>query len=69
MIREMTQGEKVIEYIREHGSINRKQAINKLYIYNLTAVVSDLKKKGYPIDKEWIKGKKSTYCKYILTDE
>lgn len=64
----MTQGESVIEFIKKYGSINRKQAINKLYIYNLTAVISDLRAKGIPIETVTIKGQKATYCKYTLAD-
>lgn len=62
----MTQGEKVIDFMKRYGSINRKQAMNKLYIYNLTAVISDLRGKGYPIETVTIKGKTAKYCKYTL---
>lgn len=44
----MTQCEKVIAYIQEHGSITQRDAY-KLGIYRLASRAYDLTKQGYPI--------------------
>ena len=38
------QKERVLNFIRTHGSIDRKTAINNLYIFNLPNVVRELNK-------------------------
>lgn len=46
----MTQCEAIVDYIKEHGSITSKDAMNDLYIYRLASRISDLKRAGYPIE-------------------
>lgn len=67
--KEFTQEQKVIEFIKKHGTINRKQAIDHLHIYNLTAVISEMRRKGIDVETIWIKGKTSRYCKYGLSED
>ena len=64
MKKELTQQEKVVHWLKNHKYISREEAFNKLYIYNLTAVISDLRKAGYDIENVWVKGKGTRYCKY-----
>lgn len=45
----MTQNERVLKHIREHGSITAAEAVSKYGIYRLAARVSDLRKQGYNI--------------------
>ncbi len=47
----MTQAEAVIDYMREHGSITSEQAIRELGITRLAAVIVQLKRRGYAIEK------------------
>lgn len=45
----MTQNERVLNYIREYGSITPLDAIRDLGVYRLSARASDLKHMGYDI--------------------
>ena len=58
----MTQAQKVAEYLDSHLYIDRYIAINRLYIANITAVISEMKKRGYDIITEECKS--STGAKY-----
>ena len=64
----MTQEEKLLNYWKTRKYINRAIALNELNIYNLTAVISVMRYKGYDIeDVPQKKGKR--YVKYCLNDE
>ena len=45
----MTQCEKIIRHLRDHGSISSLEAINEYGILRLASRVSDLKRRGYNI--------------------
>lgn len=65
----MTQCEKVLEYIKTHGSITAKEAYFNLGIMRLASRISDLKRAGYLIRSEDIQvenrdGSKSWVSKY-----
>ena len=67
----MTQMARVHEYIENHGSITRAQAMNDIGVANLPAVIADLRKKGVAITTLNIEannryGEKISYAKYIL---
>ena len=47
-----TQTQRVLEYIREFGSITAIDAVRDLGVMRLAARVSDLKKEGYDIISE-----------------
>lgn len=47
-----TQTQRVLEYIREFGSITAIEAVRDLGVMRLAARVSDLKKEGYDIISE-----------------
>ena len=45
-----TQAERVLEYIREFGSITQLEALRDLGVMRLASRISDLKKQGYAIE-------------------
>ena len=47
-----TQTERVLDYIEEFGSITQLDALRDLGVMRLASRVSDLKRKGYPIESE-----------------
>ena len=44
-----TQAERVLDYIREYGSITQLEALRDLGVMRLASRVSDLRKQGYDI--------------------
>ena len=52
----MTQCERVLDFIEEHGSITARQAY-KLGIMRLASRISDLKRAGYKIKSDTVKVK------------
>ncbi|MBR1445470.1 MAG: helix-turn-helix domain-containing protein [Alloprevotella sp.] len=69
----MTQRQRVLEYMQEHGSITSMEAFRKLGVTRLSAVIFDLKAQGHEFDtaKEKSKnrfGEKTSYARYILRD-
>lgn len=64
----LTQEQKILNYWKTNKYINRPIAMNRLNIYNLTAVISSMRAKGYDIlDVPQKKGKR--YVKYCLNNE
>lgn len=53
----MTQCERILDYIDQHGSITRMEAMSKLHIANFTARVSDLRRAGVRLDAETVSRK------------
>lgn len=50
----MTQCEKILAYLDEHGSITTMEGMSKLRIANFTARISDLRKAGVALDVETV---------------
>ena len=50
----ITQQQRVIDYIRETGSITQLEAIKELGVLRLSAVIFDLKKNGCAIKSELV---------------
>ena len=48
---EMTQCERIIQYIKENGSLDRLQAFTELGIFELSARICKLEKQGYSFTK------------------
>lgn len=48
----MTQTERILDYMKENGSITQMEAMTQLGIYRLGARIWDLKKSGANIKKE-----------------
>lgn len=65
----MTQNEKVLDYIRQYGSITPLEAFERFDIMRLASRISDLKKLGYPIFSKTetrinSAGEKKSYARY-----
>jgi len=67
----MTQNERIIAHLKEHGSISRREAFEEYGIANLPARITDLRKQGYNIETHDIKitnryGEKTSFARYFL---
>lgn len=51
------QTERVLDYMRRHGSITTLDAILDLGVLRLASRISELKKDGYTIKRDWVKVK------------
>lgn len=65
------QCERILGYINDFGSITQIEAIADLGIMRLASRISDLRKDGYPIVREMVKGKNrygesTCYARYRL---
>lgn len=60
-----TQGDRVLAYMEEWGSITQLDALRDLGVMRLASRISDLKKKGYPIksEMETVKNRYGEDCK------
>jgi len=70
----MSQELEIIRAIKEFGYVDRKMGINELGIWNLTAVISKMRQKGYDIVSIEHKGvnrygRKVKWCSYKLGEE
>ncbi len=66
-----TQCERIIQYMKDFGSITSFQAFTDLGCTRLASRVTDLKKQGYDIKSEFVSGKNRydetvSYKKYYL---
>ena len=59
-----TQTQRVLDYIRENGSITQMEALNELGCMRLASRISDLKKQGYLITSknEAVKNRYNETC-------
>ena len=69
--RKMTQQERLEKHLKEYRSINPLEAWSALGIYRLSAVVFDLRQRGFNIETATTKvvnkyGEKCNVAKYIL---
>ena len=53
----LTQCDKVLRHLRDHGYITSLEAFNEYGILRLPARIADLKKRGIPIASMWTTGK------------
>ena len=70
----MTQTEKVLEHMKQYGSITATEAMNEYGIFRLASRISDMKKSGVPVRKRMIKAKNRfdepvCFAEYSLEDE
>lgn len=68
-----TQKDRIINYIRQFGSISSWEAYSDLGITQLGARIDQLKKEGYEFKSEWVSnknrfGEKTEYKRYYLAD-
>lgn len=61
----MSQATDIIEYIRDHGSITKKQAMEDLGCYNLPGRIYDIRSFGISVEREMIsvKNRKGETCR------
>ena len=52
MSKKATQAKRVLDYIREFGSITQLEALNELGVMRLASRISDLKRAGYIIESK-----------------
>lgn len=50
-MRKPTQCDRILRYIEEKGSITQLQALKEFGCMRLASRMSDLKKRGYPVEK------------------
>lgn len=67
----MTQCERVLQHIHDYGSITQWEAMYEYGIMRLASRISDLKKLGYPIEREMVTrknrfGENVTFANYHL---
>lgn len=70
----ITQKDRILQYIREFGSISSWEAYKELGITQLGARIDQLKKEGYEFRTEWESstnryGDKTDYKRYYLVDD
>lgn len=53
----ITQADRILQFIQEHGSITRLQAANEIGAFELSARLIELENRGYVFEKERIKVK------------
>ncbi len=69
--KKLNKTEKVLEHLKEHGTITSLEAIELYGATRLAAIIFTLRKRGFDIDTEGIPfidrfGVKSHYGKYVL---
>jgi hypothetical protein len=57
MAKKITQRDRVIQFMREHGSITAYEAFTEIACTQLSARICELEAEGYVFDKELIKTK------------
>lgn len=67
----MTQKEKILQYLKEHGTITTREAFVNLGVTRLASRIWDLRNDGYNIIREMISvknrdGEKCTVAQYRL---
>ena len=70
----MTQTERILRHLEDHGSINPLEALREYGIMRLASRITDLKKQGYPIAKTMEKSKNRYgetvhYAVYVMEAE
>lgn len=70
----ITQRDRILQYIRQFGSISSWEAYKELGVTQLGARIDQLKKEGYVLRTEWESstnrfGDKTEYKRYYLVDD
>ena len=64
-----TQCSRMLEYMREHGSITVRQAVTRLGINSPTRRITDLRRMGYEIESETVSDGKTRWSVYRLAGD
>lgn len=51
----LTQNQRILDYVSEHGAITQLEALQELGIMRLASRISDLRRKGYQIESQMVK--------------
>ena len=67
----MTQNERIVDYLKKHGSITQAEAMNRLGVFRLAARVADIRRSGVNVIRETEEsrnryGEKVRYARYRL---
>lgn len=70
----MNQEQRILNYMKDFGSITPLDAMREFGIMRLASRISDLKKRGYKISREFEKsvnryGEHTKYARYKLEEE
>lgn len=70
----MTQNDRIMNHLQEHGTITQLEAMQEYGIYRLASRISDLRKEGIKIDRTMVKGKNrygesTCFAEYRLLEE
>lgn len=70
----MNQEQRILNYMKDFGSITPLDAMREFGIMRLASRISDLKKQGYKISREYEKsvnryGEHTKYARYKLEEE
>lgn len=60
---------RMLEYMREHGSITVRQAVTRLGINSPTRRITDLRRMGYEIESETVSDGKTRWSVYRLAGD
>lgn len=69
----MSQTEKILKHIEEHGGITPDEAIQQYRIFRLASRISDIKKRGFVVETEIVKfrntnGEPGRYARYTIPE-
>lgn len=69
----LTQNDRILDYMDEHGSITQLEAIQELGVMRLASRISDLRRMGFPIESttQQVKNRYGETCRvkrYSLGD-
>lgn len=53
MVQKRTQRDKILSYLRKHGTLTVREAITELNIMSAPKRIEELRKEGYVIPLEW----------------
>lgn len=70
----ISQCERIVRHLKDHGSITSMEAMNEYGIMRLASRINDLRSQGIPIVVETVSGKnrfgeKIFYARYKLTED
>lgn len=65
----MTQTDRVLDYLTQFGSITALEALRDLGIMHLSSRITELRKRGYPVERDMIEvknrfGEKTRVARY-----
>jgi Mn-dependent DtxR family transcriptional regulator len=65
----LNQQQQIIDYVKTHGVITVRIISTKLFINSPTARLSELYKRGFVFDKQWMESEGSRYLEFRLLSE